>query len=63
VVIPLNEANPTLGYLDPPHRPSERSARLEIAFGVNAERWLCTTVFDLKTRKSLLVDTPVVRLK
>ena len=45
---------PTLGYLDPPHDPKDRRPRLEIAFGVNAERWLVATVHDLLTRKELM---------
>ena len=62
VIVPLNEANPTLGELDPAHSPREKRARLEISFGVDAERWLRTTVHDLKTRKVLLDQEPVVRL-
>ncbi len=62
VVVPLNGASPTLGYLDPPHDPKDRRPRLEIAFGVNAERWLVATVHDLLTRKELLHAEPVVRL-
>ena len=62
VVVPLNAASPTLGYLDPPHDPKDRRPRLEIAFGVNAERWLIATVHDLLTRKELMREEPVVRL-
>ena len=62
LVVPLNEANPTLGRLDPPHPPSDRRPRLEIAFGVNADRYLIATVRDLKTRKLLMRGEPVVRL-
>jgi molecular chaperone DnaK len=62
VVVPLNEASPTLGYLDPPHSPRDRRPRLEIAFAVNAERWLVATVQDLLTRRELMRDEPVVRL-
>jgi molecular chaperone DnaK len=62
VVVPLNEASPTLGYLDPPHQPGDRRPRLEIAFGVNAERWLVATVRDLLSGKPLLEAEPVVRL-
>ena len=50
MIVPLNAASPTLGYLDPPHEPQDRRPRLEIAFGVNAERWLVATVHDLLTR-------------
>lgn len=62
VVVPLNAASPTLGYLDPPHSPRDRRPRLEIAFGVNAERWLVATVRDLLTQKPLMEREPVVRL-
>jgi hypothetical protein len=62
LVVPLNAASPTLGYLDPPHEPKDRRPRLEIAFGVNAERWLVATVHDLLTREELMREEPVVRL-
>jgi len=62
LVVPLNAEDPVLGNLDPPHRPGDRAARLEVAFGVNADRWLCATVRDLKTEKLLLDGRPVVRL-
>ncbi|HEX6737190.1 MAG TPA: Hsp70 family protein, partial [Vicinamibacteria bacterium] len=62
VVVPLNAASPTLGYLDPPHPPTDRRPRLEIAFGVNEDRWLIATVHDLLARKELMRQEPVVRL-
>jgi molecular chaperone DnaK (HSP70) len=62
VIVPLNAASPTLGYLDPPHEPQDRRPRLEIAFGVNAERWLVATVHDLMTRQELMREEPVIRL-
>jgi molecular chaperone DnaK (HSP70) len=62
VVVPLNSASPTLGYLDPPHSPRDRRPRLEVAFGVNAERWLIATVRDLLTQRELMNEEPVVRL-
>ncbi len=62
LVVPLNDANPTLGTLNPPHAPGDKAARLEIAFFVNDDRWLCATVSDLQTRKTLMRDEPVVRL-
>jgi molecular chaperone DnaK (HSP70) len=62
VVVPLNASSPTLGYLDPPHDPKDRRPRLEIAFGVNSERWLVATVHDLLARKELMSEEPVVRL-
>ncbi len=62
VVVPLNAASPTLGYLDPPHSPRDHRPRLEIAFGVSAERWLIATVRDLLTHRELMHERPVVRL-
>jgi molecular chaperone DnaK (HSP70) len=62
VVVPLNAASPTLGYLDPPHSPRDRRPRLEVAFGVNSERWLIATVFDLLSQRQLMREEPVVRL-
>lgn len=62
VVVALNETSPTLGLLDPPHQPGDRRPRLEVAFGVNAERWLVATVVDLFTHRTLLRAEPVVRL-
>lgn len=62
LIVPLNESNPTLGYLRPPHPPSDRRPRLEISFEVNADRWLCATVQDLRTGRSLMKEQPVVRL-
>ncbi|CAN0584799.1 unnamed protein product, partial [Laminaria digitata] len=62
LVVPLNESNPTLGYLKPPHAPSDKRPRLEISFGVNADRWLCATVYDLFTKRYMMREEPVVRL-
>lgn len=62
VVVPLNGERPTLGILDPPHSPRDRRPRLEIAFGVNADRWLIATVRDLLSQRQLLREEPVVRL-
>lgn len=62
MVVPLNESSPTLGYLDPPHDPQDRRPRLEISFGVNADRWLVATVHDLLTRRELMHEEPVIRL-
>jgi hypothetical protein len=62
VVVPLNESNPALGDLDPPHRPGDKRPRLEVAFAVNEERWLVASVFDLLARRSLMDREPVVRL-
>jgi molecular chaperone DnaK len=62
VVVPLNEASPTLGRLEPPQSPRDRRPRLEISFGVDRDRWLVATVLDLQTRRMLLEGQPVVRL-
>ncbi len=62
VVVPLNESNPALGELKPPHSPSDRKPRLEISFGVNEDRWLVATVLDFKTKKHLMKAESVVRL-
>jgi len=62
IVVALNADNPTLGELEPPHTPGDKRPRLEIAFGVNAERWLVATVRDLQTRRELMREKPVIRL-
>ena len=62
LIVPLNESNPTLGKLEPPHYPNDRRPRLEISFGVNADRWLSASVFDLHTKKFLMKDEAVIRL-
>ncbi len=62
VVVPLNDASPALGQLEPPHAPRDRRPRLEIAFGVDGDRWLIATVVDLLTRRTLMDRQPVVRL-
>ena len=60
--MPLNAASPTLGTLEPPHSPRDRRPRLDVAFGVNADRWLVATVRDLHTDRELMREEPVVRL-
>lgn len=62
LIVPLNESNPTLGKLEPPHYPNDRRPRLEISFGVNTDRWLSASVFDLHTKKFLMKDEAVIRL-
>jgi hypothetical protein len=62
VVVPLNDANPTLGTLDPPHSPRDRRPRLEVSFGVDESRWLVATVLDLLTRRVLMDRQPVVKV-
>ena len=61
VAVPLNANNPALGTLDPPHRPDDRRPRLDVAFGVDGERWLVATITDLQTGKTLMKSEPVVR--
>jgi hypothetical protein len=62
LVVPLNEAHPTLGHLNPPHAPGDRTPRLDVSLGVNADRWLVATVVDLRTQRRLMREEPVVRL-
>lgn len=62
LIVPLNEANPVLGYLDPPHQPGDRRPRLDVRFGIDADRWLTATVTDLRTSRTLMAREPVVRL-
>jgi molecular chaperone DnaK len=62
LVVKLNEANPALGYLDPPQSPSDNRPRLEVALGIDRRRWLCATVMDLRTGRELMRGKPVVQL-
>lgn len=62
LVVPLNETDPVLGNLQPPHEPSDRRPRLEISFQINASRWLCATVVDLHSKRAIMTAQPVVRL-
>jgi molecular chaperone DnaK (HSP70) len=62
VVVPLNDVNPILGILDPPHAPRDRRPRLEVSFGVDENRWLIATVVDLLGPRTLMERRPVVRL-
>lgn len=62
LIVPLNEGAPALGTLDPPHAPGDRTPRLDVCFGVDADRWLVATVKDLATGKTLMDAAPVVRL-
>jgi molecular chaperone DnaK (HSP70) len=63
IIVPLNEDDPVLGYLRPPHFPSEKGARIDLSFMINEERWLCATVYDIKTGRYLMEEKPVIRLK
>ena len=62
VIVPLNANNPALGVLDPPHAPDDRQARLDVAFGVDEDRWLVATVRDLRTGRLLMQGQAVARL-
>jgi len=62
LIVPLNERDPAMGRLDPPQQPTDAAARLDVALGVNADRWLCATVRDLRTERELMRGHPVVRL-
>lgn len=62
VIVPLNEGNPALGTLDPPHPPTDKRPRLDVSFGVDANRWLVATVRDLNTKKVLLASHAVARV-
>lgn len=62
VIVPLNDHSPILGRLEPPHPPRDRKARLQVAFGVDTNRWLIATVNDLLTGRELMREQPVVRL-
>ena len=62
LVVPLNESSPMMGTLNPPHQPGDRTPRLEVSFGVNADRWLVVTVKDLRSGKMLHTEDPVIRL-
>ncbi|MDD9938213.1 MAG: Hsp70 family protein [Myxococcales bacterium] len=62
LVVPLNADNPTLGTLAPPHQPGDTSPRLEVSFGINADRWLTANVYDLQTKRFLMEGETVVRL-
>jgi len=63
LIVPLNESDPTLGVLDPPHQPGDSRARVDLSFMINEDKWLCATVFDLLTGKYLFREKPVIRLK
>jgi hypothetical protein len=62
MVVKLNEVDPVPGRLDPPHSLQDQELRLEVSFGINEDRWLCATMFDLMTKKMLMRSEPVVRL-
>jgi hypothetical protein len=62
IIVALNEDNPTLGQLDPPHAPGDTRARLEVSFGVSEDRWLTARVIDLHEDRVLMQDETVVRL-
>ena len=59
VYLPLNTAY-TLRELD--HFFGDATPRLDVRFGVDADRWLVANVTDLRTGRTLMRDQPVVRL-
>ncbi|HTE17481.1 MAG TPA: Hsp70 family protein [Armatimonadota bacterium] len=60
LVLELNPADSPL-----PLRPAGQGAspRLRVIYTINHDRWLCTTVEDLVTKRPLKVNEPVVRLR
>ncbi len=56
----LNEGDEAVP-LNPPGRGG--APRLRVTFSVNADRWLCVTVYDLLRKVDLKVKEPVVRLR
>jgi molecular chaperone DnaK (HSP70) len=56
----LNDQSSNIAPLDPPGRPG--SDRIKVMFSVNQSRFLCITVEDLLTKRTLLSDQPVVQL-
>lgn len=62
-VVALNDQNGarTVASLDPPGRAGED--RIEVVFGVDHNRTLLVTVYDLLTNEVLLQDLPVVELR
>ena len=57
----MNEGNPTFIIADPPTRPGERRFRVE--FSIDGNKRLLVTVLDLKTKRMLYRDYPVVKLQ
>ena len=62
-IVPLNEkqAINMLAKLDPAGKTGEE--RLKAQFTVDDRRQLRVTVYDVKTKKELLIDVPVVTLR
>ncbi len=56
----LNNQASNIAQLDPPGRPG--SDRIKVMFSVNRSRFLCITVEDLLTQRTLVSDQPVVQL-
>jgi molecular chaperone DnaK (HSP70) len=56
----LNHQASNIAPLDPPGRPG--SDRIKVMFSVNQSRFLCITVEDLLTQRTLVSDQPVVQL-
>jgi molecular chaperone DnaK (HSP70) len=60
MVVTLNPADEPI-RLTPSGRGS--SPRLRVTYSVNADRWLCMTVYDLVRKAYLRIEEPVVRLR
>lgn len=56
----MNEKTPTFIKADPP--ASKVDSRFPARFSIDANKRLCVTVFDNKTRKHLMIDHPIIRL-
>jgi molecular chaperone DnaK (HSP70) len=56
----LNHQASNIAQLDPPGGPG--SDRIKVMFRVNRSRFLCITVEDLLTKRTLVSDQPVVQL-
>ncbi len=55
-----NDAARGIAELDPPGQPG--SDRIKVMFSVNQKRFLCLTVEDLLTQRTLITNQPVVQL-
>lgn len=58
----LNSANPTIGHLNPPHQPGDKTPRLTLTFQVDADGWLLATAKDLKSGTTVMDRQQVVRV-
>ena len=60
VIIPLNHDNPLTVQLTPPGEPG--TERLRARFWVDEQRHMQLNVYDLRRKKELLKDTPILHL-